>query len=842
MGGIEIASLFASVAADTTNFEKSMLRANTIINATGSALSGVTSIGIDLAKQGLDYVAKSVRGFVNDASDLNETVSKTQVLFGDTSKRVTEWAKTTDLALGQTEQQALDAASTFATFGKSAGLSGNRLDDFAIGFTKLASDMASFSNTSPQDAIDAIGAALRGESEPIRKYGVLLDDATLRQKALELGIVKTTKQALTPQQKVLAAQKAIYEQTTAAQGDFARTSGGLANGTRILNAQWQNITTTIGKAFLPLWQKMTQHTSKFLAGIAPKVTVWAGKLATGIGIAADAIDELWNSFDTGGIGAVLAKLEWMFSNWFDSFGLLTGPLGTVINSIRSFGKEAIAEITGWGPDVHPAISAFGTIMANVWALATGVFGDMLGWVTDHLPAWVSALASWGGAVATWVSGKLGEFFTWLTTWFTDDQKRTKLFNAISATWTFITDWAGGIAAAVSPYLVSLFTWLTSWVTDSSKRTTLWNGITATWDFFWKWAEYVGGAVAPYLVEFWGWLTSWVTEPAKRAQLWKGVTDTWDFAWKWAGYMITAVGPYLASFWSWLTSWVTDSAKRTQLWNGITSTWTGFTDWAGGLWAGANGKGGIQAKLLDLWTTVNSWLIKNYPQLKPWEDAFSTFTSSAKEQWSKDFPDMAAKFTKFREDVGTELGKLKKNFSDMWETLFGGSKGASGSSFVKALEEWATSIEGRIVGILHTLNLVFEALNIGMKEWKAILSGDFANAWDLQMKYFEKLGEIGSYIGQGIVNQLPGKATGGTVQAGRTYMTGERGPEIFTPSTNGYIYNAQDTAAMMSSKTLRVELAVTGESNLPMDRAKLRELARALYGEFNLGGSFMVTGP
>ena len=75
---------------------------------------------------------------------------------------------------------------------------------------------------------------MRGEAEPLRQYGVLLDDASLRQAALELGIISTTKNALTPQQKVLAAQALIYQQTGTAQGDFARTSDGLANKTRIL--------------------------------------------------------------------------------------------------------------------------------------------------------------------------------------------------------------------------------------------------------------------------------------------------------------------------------------------------------------------------------------------------------------------------------------------------------------------------------------------------------------------------------------------------------------------------------------------------------------------------------
>jgi hypothetical protein len=189
---------------------------------------------------------------VKAASDLSETISKVGVLFGDTADDIEKFADGAASSLGQTKQQALDAAATFATFGKSAGLSGKDLSKFSIDFVKLSSDLASFNNTSPEQAINAIGSALRGEAEPLRQYGVLLDDASLRQAALELGIISTTKNALTPQQKVLAAQALIYKQTGTAQGDFERTSDGLANKTRILTAQLENAKTTIGEALLPI--------------------------------------------------------------------------------------------------------------------------------------------------------------------------------------------------------------------------------------------------------------------------------------------------------------------------------------------------------------------------------------------------------------------------------------------------------------------------------------------------------------------------------------------------------------------------------------------------------------
>jgi hypothetical protein len=151
----------------------------------------------------------------------------------------------------------LDAAGAFGTFGKAAGLGGQDLATFSNDFTALATDLASFNNTSPEEAVQAIGAALRGEAEPLRRFGVLLNDATLKQEALNLGIYDG-KGALTAQQKILAAQSAIYKQTTDAQGDFLRTSDGLANSQRTLSAEFANIQAQLGQKLLPLMEDFTR--------------------------------------------------------------------------------------------------------------------------------------------------------------------------------------------------------------------------------------------------------------------------------------------------------------------------------------------------------------------------------------------------------------------------------------------------------------------------------------------------------------------------------------------------------------------------------------------------------
>ena len=252
-----VADAAARVGADINPFIRDLQKLDKPVQGLGAKLKASLSPAVLFGGAfAAGFAATKVVDFLGDAVDaassLNETVSKTGQIFGeDALPAMEEWAETAADAFGQSKQQALDAASTFAIFGKSAGLAGDDLVSFSQDLTVLASDFASFFDTSPEEAITAIGAALRGESEPIRRYGVLLDEATLRQRALRLGIIETTSQALTPQQRVLAAQAEIFAQSADAQGDFARTSDSLANVSRSLESKMSDLSAEIGEGILP---------------------------------------------------------------------------------------------------------------------------------------------------------------------------------------------------------------------------------------------------------------------------------------------------------------------------------------------------------------------------------------------------------------------------------------------------------------------------------------------------------------------------------------------------------------------------------------------------------------
>lgn len=211
-----------------------------------------------------NFSTESVAAF----SELEDSSAAAGVVFGDSMSKIIEQSKTADATLGMTSQQVINAANTYGTYGKAAGLTGDELAGFSTELTQLSGDMASFKGTSTEQAIEAVGAALRGETEPIRAYGVMLDDASMREEAFAQGLITSTKEALTPQQKILAARALILKQTSDAQGDFARTSESTANVAKTLASAQENLSAKMGGLLAPAFTAVRLKALEGVRGVS----------------------------------------------------------------------------------------------------------------------------------------------------------------------------------------------------------------------------------------------------------------------------------------------------------------------------------------------------------------------------------------------------------------------------------------------------------------------------------------------------------------------------------------------------------------------------------------------
>jgi hypothetical protein len=192
---------------------------------------------------------------VKMASDYNESLNKVDVAFKGSSAQVKEFAKTSLESFGLAEGSALDAASSFGDMATSMGLPDAAAAKMSTSLVGLAADLASFKNISIDQANTALAAVFTGETESLKKLGIVLTEANLQQFAYSQGI-KIRIQDLSQAEKVQLRYNYILSVTKNAQGDFARTSGGAANQTRIFTESLKQVGQQIGAVILPLFTRI----------------------------------------------------------------------------------------------------------------------------------------------------------------------------------------------------------------------------------------------------------------------------------------------------------------------------------------------------------------------------------------------------------------------------------------------------------------------------------------------------------------------------------------------------------------------------------------------------------
>jgi hypothetical protein len=275
--------LIIRVVGDTAAYERSLRRASAQTRTFGAAFRGSDRdlqrftrgvLSASGALGGLQRVAGiastsflggagavfALKATSSAASNMNEQLSKSRVVFGSASREVERFANG---ALGLAKDQALEFASSFGALLRPLGLTGAAAEKTSVQLTQLGVDFASFFNTDVTDALGAIKSGLVGEVEPLRRYGVLLSQARVQQEALtETG--KEHAKSLTNQELVQARVALILKDSAKAQGDYQRTLGGLANQQRELGKNVRNLEISIGGALNPTILSVTKSLNEWL--------------------------------------------------------------------------------------------------------------------------------------------------------------------------------------------------------------------------------------------------------------------------------------------------------------------------------------------------------------------------------------------------------------------------------------------------------------------------------------------------------------------------------------------------------------------------------------------------
>ncbi len=198
---------------------------------------------------GVQQLVKFAKASVDLASDIQEVQNVVDTAFGDMSYKMEQFAKTAIETYGISELTAKKTGSTFAAMASGTDVAIDSASDMAVALTGLSADMASFYNVSQETAAIALYSVFTGETETLKKFGVVMTEVNLQAFALSKGITKSFR-AMSQAEKVQLRYEYVMAQTALAHGDFAKTSDNWANQTRMLSERWKELSSIVGTGIM----------------------------------------------------------------------------------------------------------------------------------------------------------------------------------------------------------------------------------------------------------------------------------------------------------------------------------------------------------------------------------------------------------------------------------------------------------------------------------------------------------------------------------------------------------------------------------------------------------------
>jgi phage-related protein len=401
-GQKELASLAKS-------FDDAGGRLDALSGTAKKGFSGIQSFALGaaggIAAAGIGAIVDGLSSSIDLASSKAEAASKAGVIFGSSLDGISRAAESAATTVGMSSGKYLEAAGNLGNLTTNMGLTQPAAAAMSQGMITLAADLASFNNADPSAVLAAMQSGLVGETEPMRQFGVMIDEATVKAKAMALGLYDG-KGAMEGSARAQSIYQLMLEQTTAAQGDFARTADGLANQQRIGAAKQEEAWTRLGAAILPLANIVMPLLADAVSAIAGVISTviaavqsWAANnrplLDTISRIAALVMGALKTAFDT--IWAVIGRVIAIFSSLVEGYLVFYRAVLDTGSKVFDGLVGAIKAVVGWFGSLWSTISDIG---GRIMAFLGGLFrplGDGINAAIDVVRrAWDAFAGFWNG--------------------------------------------------------------------------------------------------------------------------------------------------------------------------------------------------------------------------------------------------------------------------------------------------------------------------------------------------------------------------------------------------------------------------------------------------------------
>lgn len=333
---------------------------------------------------------------MSEAADFGETMNKFNVVAGESSKVLGDFADRLAAAYGLDPKDLYEGVASFKSVANSIKLADNAAEKFTKNLMSLSLDLSSLYNTSVDQAMNALVSGLHGQVRATKQYNVYLYEANIQQKAYDLGLRKST-QSMSEAEKVCLRYMVAMDQTKGAQGDLQRTISSTANQMKIVQAQFAQLRRSLGQIVTVIGMSVVPALNALLGGLVKVFTFIASKMGY-------KIENFANAFDTSAdaVDDAADALE----NYEDAAAGLSGldEINVITPTTATSNEDAAGiDLTKVDPSILDAMEKYqdlsdgiaGTFSDLADKIATSLEGTLTATLFETL---VSGLASIGKAI------------------------------------------------------------------------------------------------------------------------------------------------------------------------------------------------------------------------------------------------------------------------------------------------------------------------------------------------------------------------------------------------------------------------------------------------------------
>ncbi|WP_051221217.1 hypothetical protein [Eremococcus coleocola] len=356
--------------------------------------SKVGSMGKELTTKVTAPIAAAGTASFKMAADYQDALGATDQVFKNSAGTMKEWANSMPSYYGIAKGEALEYSNTMGAMLKNiGGLTEEQAAKQSQSLTQLAGDLSAMFGGSTESAVQALTGALKGNYSMLDNYGMAVNEATIKQKALELGLSDGTRE-LTLQEKQATALALITEQAADAQGQAAREANGASGSWKQLTTELKNLATDIGNILLPIITPMIRKVAEWV-GAFKTLSPEMQKVIVTIGLIVAAIGPLLVT-----IGAISTAI-----------GMILTPVGLVVAAVVAGVAAIIAVIMNWQSIVE--------WFSGIWNSFCSFIQQMISGLVAHIQASWTAVVSGVQSLVGTLMGAFSNFGSWVATIWTN---------------------------------------------------------------------------------------------------------------------------------------------------------------------------------------------------------------------------------------------------------------------------------------------------------------------------------------------------------------------------------------------------------------------------------------